>query len=71
MPLLDTREKRVGDLTGTLISDIVLQLFSYVAQMEREMNHQRTLEGITAAWAAFAVMMISCISRHFLEEFRG
>ena len=51
LPLLDTREKRVGDLTGTLISDIVLQLFSYVAQTEREMNHQRTMEGIAAAKA--------------------
>ena len=51
IPLLDTREKRVGDLTGTLISDIVLQLFSYVAQTEREMNHQRTMEGIAAARA--------------------
>ncbi len=51
LPLLDTREKVEGDLTGTLISDIVLQLFSYVAQMEREMNHQRTMEGIAAAKA--------------------
>lgn len=34
MPLLDTRQGR--DLTGTLISDIVLQLLSYVAQTERE-----------------------------------
>lgn len=33
MPLLDTRQGR--DLTGTLISDIVLQLLSYVAQTER------------------------------------
>ena len=49
LPLLDTREKRDGDLTGTLISDIVLQLFSYVAQTEREMNHQRTMEGIAIA----------------------
>lgn len=30
MPLLDTRKGR--DLIGTLISDIVLQLLSYVAQ---------------------------------------
>lgn len=44
LPLLDTRERRAGDLTGILISDIVLQLFSYVAQTEREMNHQRTME---------------------------
>ena len=32
MPLLDTRTGR--DLTGTLISDIVLQLLLYVAQTE-------------------------------------
>lgn len=51
LPLLDTRERRAGDLTGTLISDIVLQLFSYVAQTERELNHQRTMEGIAAAKA--------------------
>ena len=51
LPLLDTRERWTGDLTGILISDIVLQLFSYVAQTEREMNHQRTMEGIAAAKA--------------------
>ena len=51
LPLLDTRERRTGDLTGILILDIVLQLFSYVAQTEREMNHQRTMEGIAAAKA--------------------
>ena len=39
MPLLDTRQGR--DLMGTLISDIVLQLLSYVAQTEREMIHER------------------------------
>lgn len=27
LPLLDTREKRAGDLTGRLISDIVLEFF--------------------------------------------
>ena len=36
MPLLDTREGRDG-LTNVLISDIVLQLLSYVVQVEREM----------------------------------
>lgn len=51
LPFLDTRERRAGDLTGILISDIVLQLFSYVAQTERELNHQRTMEGIAAAKA--------------------
>ena len=47
MPLLDTRMKR--DLIGTLISDIVLQLLSYVAETEREFTHQRQAEGIAAA----------------------
>ena len=49
MPLLDTRQGH--DLTGNLISDIVLQLLSYVAQIERELNHQRQAEGIAAARA--------------------
>lgn len=49
MPLLDTRRSR--DLTGTLISDIVLQLLSYVAQTERENIRQRQREGIAAAKA--------------------
>lgn len=48
MPLLDTR-KGCGDLTGELIADIVLQLLSYVAQIERENIHQRQAEGIAAA----------------------
>lgn len=49
MPLLDTRQVR--DLTAALISDIVLQLLSYVAQTERELIHQRQAEGIAAAKA--------------------
>ena len=49
MPLLDTCRSR--DLTGTLIADIVLQLLSYVAQMEREAIRQRQAEGIAAAKA--------------------
>ena len=49
MPLLDTR--RGKDLTGELISDIVLQLLSYVAQTEREFIRQRQKEGIAAAKA--------------------
>lgn len=50
MPLLDTRNGRDG-VTGALISDIVLQLLSYVAQVERESIHQRQAEGIAAAKA--------------------
>ena len=47
MPLLDTRGRR--DLLDTLISDLVLQLLSFVAQNEREYIHQRQSEGIRAA----------------------
>ena len=50
MPLLDTRRGRDG-VTGVLISDIVLQLLSYVAQVERESIHRRQAEGIAAAKA--------------------
>lgn len=49
MPLLDTRVNK--DLVGTLISDIVLQLFSYVAQTERDYIRQRQAEGIAIAKA--------------------
>lgn len=49
MPLLDTSKDR--DLTGRLISDIVLQLLSYVAQTEREFIRKRQAEGIAAAKA--------------------
>ncbi len=47
MPLLDTRKDK--DLTGVLISDIVLQLLSYVAQKERENIRKRQAEGIAIA----------------------
>lgn len=47
MPILDTRTNK--DLIGTLISDIVLQLLSYVAQTERENIRARQAEGIAAA----------------------
>ena len=51
MPLLDTRAKQGDDLTGKFISNLVIQIFSYVAHMERNMNHQRTMEGLAAARA--------------------
>ena len=47
MPLLDTR--RCKDLLGTFISDVVLQILSFVAENERENIRQRQLEGIEAA----------------------
>jgi len=47
-PLLDTRNHIQG-LTGQFIADLVLQILSYVAQIERENIHQRQAEGIKAA----------------------
>jgi len=49
MPLLDTR--RGKDLMGTFLSDIVLQILSFVAENERENIKQRQTEGIRAAKA--------------------
>ena len=51
LPLLDTRNKYGDDLTAKLISSLVIQVFSYVAEKERSMNHQRTMEGLAAAKA--------------------
>ena len=51
MPLLNTGQNGIDGITGTLISDIVLQVLSYVAQVERENIHQRQAEGIAAAKA--------------------
>lgn len=48
--ILDTRLDR-GGVTGLLISDIVLRLYSYAAQKEREAILQRQAEGIEAARA--------------------
>ena len=50
MDLLDTRDKN-GNLTGTLIADMILQIMAYFAQTERESIHQRQAEGIAAAKA--------------------
>lgn len=49
MPLLDTR--RGKDLIGTFLSDIVLQVLSFVAENERQNIRQRQAEGIAAAKA--------------------
>jgi len=45
--LLDTRLHK--DLIGTFISDIVLQILSFVAQSERESIRKRQAQGIAAA----------------------
>jgi len=51
MPILDTRKGygREQDLTATLVTDLVIQLLSYVAQTERDQIRQRQAEGIAAA----------------------
>ena len=49
MPLLDTR--RGKDLMGTFLSDIVLQVLSFVAENERSNIKQRQAEGIAVAKA--------------------
>ena len=49
MPLLDTRQGK--DLMGTFLSDIVLQVLSFVAENERANIRQRQAEGIAAAKA--------------------
>jgi len=48
-PLLDTRREK--NLVGTFLSDIVLQILSFVAENERENIHKRQAEGIAAAKA--------------------
>lgn len=47
MPLLDTTKSR--DLLGSFISDVVLQLLSFVAENERNNIRTRQAEGIEAA----------------------
>ena len=49
MPLLDTTIGRTGDLTDTFIADLVLQILSYVANLEREHIRERQAEGIAIA----------------------
>ena len=51
MPLLDTRERKQGDLTGAFVADLVLQILAYVAQTERDFIKKRQAEGIAAAKA--------------------
>ena len=47
MPILDTRQGK--NLIGTFLSDIVLQVLSFVAENERCNIRQRQAEGIAAA----------------------
>lgn len=47
MPMLDTTKHK--DLLGTFISDLILQVLSYVAEQERSFIKQRQKEGIAVA----------------------
>jgi len=47
MPMLDTTNHK--DLLGTFISDLILQILSYVAEQERTFIKQRQKEGIIVA----------------------
>ena len=49
MPLLDTRTGK--DLMGTFVSDLILQILSFVAENERQNIRSRQAQGIAAAKA--------------------
>jgi len=49
MPLLDTTQHK--DTLGTFVSDLVLQVLSFIAERERENIRQRQAEGISVAKA--------------------
>lgn len=49
MPLLDTRQG--NGLVGKFVGDIVLQILSFVAEMERRKIKERQAQGIAAAKA--------------------
>lgn len=51
MPLLNTRLSGERNLDGKFISDLVLQILSYVAQKERESIIKRQRQGIDSALA--------------------
>jgi len=51
MPILDTRNKD-GNLMGRFVSDLVLQILSFVAEQEYRNIHERQRQGIEAAKAA-------------------
>lgn len=51
MPLLDTRAAGQNGLVGRFVSDLVLQVLSFVAETERQSIKQRQAEGIAIAKA--------------------
>ena len=70
MPLLDTR--RGKDLMGTFLSDIVLQVLSFVAENERMNIRQRQAEGIAAAKARGVKLgrPLTSLPKNFEEAYR-
>lgn len=68
MPLLDTRRDK--NLLGTFISDMVLQLLSFVAENERENIRSRQAAGIAAAKAKGVKFgrPVKEVSENFTEE---
>lgn len=73
MPLLDTTQNK--DLLGTFVSDIVLQILSFVAENERKDILQRQKDGIKAArrdperWKVYGRPMIT-IPQNFPEIYQ-
>lgn len=68
-PLLDTRQRQ--DIIGTLIADLVLQIMSAFAQLERDFIRQRQAEGIAAAKAPSPTTMTILLPCGKTAKFQG
>lgn len=70
MPLLDTTQYK--DLLGTFISDLILQVLSFVAEQERTNIRKRQAEGIAVAKAQGKELgrPKAEITQQFIDEFK-
>jgi len=70
MPLLDTTQYK--DLLGTFISDLILQVLSFVSEQERTNIRKRQAEGIAVAKAKGKVLGRPKveITKEFIEEWK-
>ena len=70
MPLLDTTQYK--DLLGTFISDLILQVLSFVAEQERSNIRKRQAEGIAVAKAQGKELgrPKAEITQQFIEEWK-
>lgn len=70
MPLLDTTQYK--DLLGTFISDLILQILSFVAEQERNNIKKRQAEGIAVAKAQGKELgrPKAKITELFIQEFK-